>query len=146
MIFSIREVNSKDSKSCYELDLGSIKHWNQTQWENELEKDYVTAIGIHLNKSIYGVCVFHKIFDEVEIRYISVHPSYKRKGLGKKLIYKILEKCKNENIKRIFLEVSLKNKQACSFYDHFGFQTVSIRKKYYKDGSDALLKEKMLNK
>ena len=105
-------------------------------------QDYVTALGIYLNKSLLGVCVFHKIYDEAEIRYLSVHPSYKRIGLGKKLIYKIFKECKNENIKRIFLEVSIKNKHALSFYDNLGFKTICIRKKYYKDGSDALLKEK----
>ena len=141
-MISLKEINFKDSKSCYELDMKSIKHWNQKQWKNELEKDYITAIGIFLNKSILGVCVFHKIYDEAEIRYLSVHPSYTRRGLGKKLIYKIFKECKNENIKRIFLEVSLKNKQALSFYDYFGFETINIRKNYYKDGSDALLKEK----
>ena len=143
---NIKEINPKDSKSCYELDLKSIKHWNQNQWKNELEKDYVTALGIYLNKLILGVCVFQKLYDEAEIRYLSIHPSYKRKGLGKKLIYKILKDCKNDNIKIIFLEVSQKNYQALSFYDDFGFETINIRKKYYKDGSDALLKKKMLNK
>ena len=142
----IKKIKYKNAKSCYELDLISINHWNQNQWENELEKENVTAIGIYLNNSILGVCVFHKIYDEAEIRYLSVHPFYKRKGLGKKLINKIFEECKIENIKKIFLEVSLKNKEALSFYDHFGFETISLRKKYYKDGSDALLKQKMLNK
>ena len=141
-MINIGEINPRNSKSCYELDLKSIKHWNQNQWKNELENDYVTAIGLYLDRSILGVCVFHKIFDEAEIRYLSVHPSYKRRGLGKKLIFNIFKKCRNENIKRIFLEVSTKNKQALSFYNYFGFKTISIRKKYYKDGSDALLKEK----
>tara|TARA_B100000674_G_scaffold369239_1_gene311644 strand:+ start:219 stop:656 length:438 start_codon:yes stop_codon:yes gene_type:complete len=145
-MINIKEVNSKNSRSCYELDLKTIKHWNQIQWKNELGKDYVSAIGIYLNNLMLGVCVFHTLFDEVEIRYISVHPLYKRRGLGKKLINKIFRECKNENIKRILLEVSLKNKQALRFYDYFGFKTISIRKKYYKDGSDALIKEKMLNK
>ena len=142
----IKGINSKNSKRCYELDLISIKHWNQNQWKNELEKDYVTAKGIYLKNSILGVCVVHKLYDEAEIRYLSVHPSYKRRGLGKKLIYRIFKECKNENINRIFLEVSLRNEQALSFYDFFGFETISIRKNYYKDGSDALFKEKMLNK
>ena len=142
MIISIKEINSKNSEICYELDLKSIKHWNQKQWEKELEKDFVTAIGIFFKKSILGVCVFHKLDDEAEITYLSVHPAYKRRGLGKKLIYQVFRKCKKENIKRIFLEVSLKNKQALRFYDHFGFKTISVRKKYYRDGSDALLKEK----
>ena len=144
-MISIKKVNSRNSKSCYELDLKSIKHWNQNQWKDELEKDYLTVMGIYLNKSILGVCVFHKLYDEAEIRYLSVHPSYQRIGLGKKLIYKVFRECKNENINRIILEVSFKNKQALSFYDYFGFKTISIRKKYYRDGSDALLKEKNVN-
>ena len=141
-MMDIREINSKNSKCCYELDLKTIKHWNQNQWKNELEKDHVTAIGIYINKSILGVCVFHKIYDEAEIRYLAVHPSYKRKGLGKRLLNKIFEEFKNDKIKRVFLEVSIQNKQALSFYDYFGFETICVRKKYYKDGSDALLKEK----
>ena len=145
-MLNIKEINAKNSKSCYELDLKSIKHWNQNQWKKELENVYVTAMGLYLNNSIIGICVFHKIFDEAEIRYLSVHPYYKRRGLGKKLICRIFKECEDENIKRIFLEVSIKNKQALSFYSNFGFKTISIRKKYYKDGSDALIKEKMLNK
>ena len=141
-MINIKEINAKNSKSCYELDLKSIKHWNQNQWEKELEKDYINAMGIFLNNSIIGVCVIHKIYDEAEIRYLSIHPSYQKRGLGKKLINQIMKECKNENIKRIFLEVSIKNKQALSFYKNSGFKTIDIRKNYYKDGSDALIKEK----
>ena len=141
-MLNIREIHPKNSNFCYEFDLKSLKLWTYSQWEYELNKDDVTAIGIFFNNSMKGVCVFHKIYDEIEIRYLAIHPSCKRKGLGKRLIYEIFKECKNENIKRIFLEVSLKNKQALSFYDYFGFKTISIRKKYYRDGSDALLKEK----
>jgi len=42
------------------------------------------------------------------------------------------------------LEVSLSNVNAESFYNRFDFFTVGIRRNYYKDGSDALLKEKKL--
>ena len=141
-MINIRKIDSKNSKSCYEFDLSSIKLWNQNQWEKELEKDYINAMGIFLNNSIIGVCVIHKIYDEAEIRYLSIHPSYQKRGLGKKLINQIMKECKNENIKRIFLEVSIKNKQALSFYKNSGFKTIDIRKNYYKDGSDALIKEK----
>ena len=141
-MINISKVESKDSKTCYELDFKSIKHWNKNQWEKELEKEYITAIGIFFNNSLVGVCVIHKIYDEAEIRYLSIHPSYQKRGLGKKLINQIMKECKNENIKRIFLEVSIKNKQALSFYKNYGFKTIDIRKNYYKDGSDALIKEK----
>ena len=142
MMTLIKEIKSDNSKLCYEFDSTTIKLWSQNQWQKELENDFVTTIGIYLNNKLLGLCVFQKIYDEAEIRYLSIHPYFKRRGLGKKLIYKIFKECKNENIKRIFLEVSLNNKQALSFYDYLGFKTINIRKKYYKDGSDALLKEK----
>ena len=141
-MINIKKIDSKNAKSCQELDLISLNHWNQSQWEKELEKDYITAMGIFFNKLIIGICVIHKIYDEAEIRYLSVHPSYKKRGLGKKLFHQIIKECKNENIKRIFLEVSINNQQALSFYDNFGFKTIDVRKNYYKDGSDALIKEK----
>ena len=48
------------------------------------------------------------------------------------------------NNQKILLEVSQSNVNAERFYERFDFSTVGIRKNYYKDGSDALLKEKKL--
>ena len=42
--------------------------------------------------------------------------------------------------------VNEKNLEAQNFYNAFGFKTIGIRKKYYKDGSNALLQEKKLLK
>ena len=60
-----------------------------------------------------------------------------------KYLFSISKKLK---IKKIFLEVSKSNSVAENFYNHFDFCTVGIRKNLYKDGSDALLKEKELIK
>ena len=49
-----------------------------------------------------------------------------------------------EYLTKLFLEVSHSNVIAEKFYNHFDFYTVGIRRNYYKDGSDALLKEKKL--
>ena len=48
------------------------------------------------------------------------------------------------NLNKILLEVSHTNFTAENFYSRFDFSTVGIRRNYYKDGSDALLKEKKL--
>ena len=49
-----------------------------------------------------------------------------------------------QSIDKVLLEVSQKNVIAEKFYCNFDFYTVGIRRNYYKDGSDALLKEKKL--
>ena len=58
----------------------------------------------------------------------------------------LIKQCEKLNIKKLFLEVSNSNLTAEKFYSRFDFSTVGIRKNYYKDGSDALLKEKTNNK
>ena len=54
----------------------------------------------------------------------------------------LIKECEKLNINKLFLEVSNTNLIAEKFYSRFNFSTVGIRRNYYKDGSDALLKEK----
>ena len=56
----------------------------------------------------------------------------------------LIKECRKLNIKKLFLEVSNSNFTAEKFYSRFDFSTVGIRRNYYKDGSDALIKEKIL--
>ena len=56
----------------------------------------------------------------------------------------LIKYCEKLKIKKLSLEVSQRNVIAEKFYSHFDFLTVGIRRNYYKDGSDALLKEKKL--
>ena len=138
----IKNIEIEDSKDCIYLDSRSLNLWSQNQWENELINKHVNTLGIYSDELILGLCVFLIVVNEAELRYLSVDPSFRRKGLGSKLMNKFLEVCQRENITKVFLEVSNKNKEAISLYNSFGFETYIIRKKYYKDGSDAVLKEK----
>ena len=56
----------------------------------------------------------------------------------------LIQECEKLNLKKLLLEVSQSNDIAGKFYSSFDFFTVGIRKNYYKDGSDAVLKEKKL--
>jgi len=141
-MIQIKEIKYQDYLNCYYFDSNSFKFWDKIQWENELRKNNVKSLGIYSENLIVGICVFFLIFEEAELRYFSISPNLRRRGLGKKLFNKFLQICKKENINKIFLEVSIKNKEAIGFYEYFRFKTIGIRKKYYKDGSDALLKEK----
>ena len=56
----------------------------------------------------------------------------------------LIRECEKLHINKLFLEVSHTNFTAEKFYSRFDFSTVGIRKNYYKDGSNALLKEKKI--
>ena len=142
----IKGISHKQALDCYYLDLKTLKMWSLQQWETELKKKEVKTLGIYDEKLIIGICTYQIILDEVEISYLSIHPNHEKKGLGTYLINRLFEECYENNISKIFLEVSVKNKVAINFYKKSGFKTIGLRKNYYKDGSDAILKEKKLLK
>ena len=145
-MYLVKKISRKESQECHEIDLMTIKLWNLKQWEKELRKNYVYAFACFRNYQVVGICVFQKIFCNAELTYLSIHPTYRGRGLGKKLLKETLKICESFDIEKIQLEVSDKNLDALNFYNAFGFETIGIRKKYYKDGSNALLQEKKLLK
>ena len=56
----------------------------------------------------------------------------------------LIKVCEKMNVNKLQLEVSQSNVSAEKFYSRFDFLTVGTRRNYYKDGTDALLKEKKL--
>tara|TARA_A100001035_G_scaffold264696_1_gene246246 strand:+ start:650 stop:1090 length:441 start_codon:yes stop_codon:yes gene_type:complete len=143
-MISIREINEKDIDLCFELDSNTIALWSKQQWANEFKKEGIKVFGLLLANLVIGICVFQVVLDEAQINYFVVNQKYRKRGFGTYLMQYLIKQCKKMNVNKLFLEVSHTNVNAEKFYSSFDFSTVGIRRKYYKDGSDALLKEKKL--
>ena len=143
-MISIKHIKEKDIDLCYELDSNTISLWSKKQWANELKKEGIKVFGLLLSNLVIGICVFNVVLDEAQINFFVINQKYRKKGFGSYLMSYLIKQCEKLNINKIFLEVSRNNFTAEKFYSRFDFSTVGIRRKYYKDGSDALLKEKKL--
>ena len=143
-MISIKQINENDIDLCYELDSKTISLWSKKQWANEFKKEGTKIFGLLLENLLIGICVFQVVIDEVQINYFVVNQNFRKKGFGSYLMNYLIKRCKKLNINKLLLEVSQSNITAENFYNRFDFSTVGIRKNYYKDGSDALLKEKNL--
>ena len=145
-MISIKHINEKDIDLCYELDSNTISLWSKKQWSNEFQKEGIKVFGLLFSNFVIGICVFHVILDEAQINFFVVNQKYRKKGFGFYLMSFLIRQCEKLKIKKLLLEVSQSNVAAEKFYSRFDFFTVGIRRNYYKDGSDALLKEKNLEK
>ena len=143
-MLSIKYINKKDIDLCYELDSNTISLWSKKQWNNEFKAEGTKVFGLFLSNLVIGICVLHVVLDEAQINFFVINQKYRKKGFGSYLMNYSIKQCEKLNIKKIFLEVSRNNFTAEKFYSRFDFSTVGIRRNYYKDGSDALLKEKKL--
>ena len=143
-MISIKHINEKDSDLCYELDSNTISLWSKKQWTNEFKKEGTKIFGLSFKNFIIGICVLQFVLDEAHINYFVVNQKYRKRGFGSYFMSYLIKKCKRLKINRLLLEVSQNNLIAENFYNRFDFHTVGTRKNYYKDGSNALLKEKKL--
>ncbi len=143
-MISIKQIDQKEFELCYELDSNTICLWTKKQWQSECNKRGNKVIAMLLNKKIIGIYVVQIIIDEAQINYFSIKENFRQKGYGSQLMTYLIKECEKLNVKKLLLEVSECNLIAESFYCKFNFLTVGKRKKYYKDGADALLKEKKL--
>ena len=143
-MISVKQIYKKDVELCYQLDSNTISLWSKKQWENEFKKEGIKVLGILFSNLVIGICVFQVVIDEAQINYFVVNHNFRKKGFGTYLMSHLIKLCKKLNIKKLFLEVSQSNTIAIGFYDSFDFSTVGLRRNYYKDGSNALLKEKIL--
>ena len=140
----IKEIDQKEFELCFELDSNTICLWTKKQWESEFNKKGVKVVAILLKEKIIGIYVVQTIIDEVQINYFSIKYKFRRKGYGSYLMSYLIQQSEKSSIKKLLLEVSAKNLIAEAFYTKFNFLTVGTRKNYYKDGTDAVLKEKKL--
>ena len=143
-MISIKKINKKDIDLCYQLDSNTISLWSKKQWSHEFKKEGIRVFGVFFFNTLIGICVFHVVLDEAQINFFAINHKYRKKGFGTYLMNYLIKECEKLNISKLFLEVSHNNFIAEKFYSRFNFSTVGIRRNYYKDGSDALLKEKKL--
>jgi ribosomal-protein-alanine N-acetyltransferase len=90
-------------------------------------------------RHVIGYAGFWLVVDEAHINTIAVHPDWRRRGVGEQLLVMLLDRARELGANTTTLEVRVSNLVAQHLYRKYGFEEVSRRKHYYRDGEDALL-------
>ena len=97
------------------------------------------------NDEIVGFIIADIFDDRAEIIDVAVDVMYRNKKIGDKLVKHVIGLAKNNKCENITLEVKVTNKPALKLYKNNNFEIVSIRKKYYANGTiDAYLMSRKL--
>jgi len=97
------------------------------------------------NDEIVGFIIADIFDDRAEIIDVAVDVMYRNKKIGDKLVKHVIGLAKNNKCENITLEVKVTNKPALKLYKNNNFEIVSIRKKYYSNGTiDAYLMSRKL--
>jgi ribosomal-protein-alanine N-acetyltransferase len=111
-------------------------------YENELQRPDVCYIFVlRLPEApVAGFCAFWKVVDQIHINNLAIHPSYRRRGLGRLLLARVLDEAAALDATHATLEVRRSNVAACRLYQTAGFTLAGIRTSYYTNPiEDALI-------
>ena len=119
-----------------EADLFGLDAWSADGVREELTGDRRTALVADQDGRVVGYVVTLDSGDVVDLQRVAVHPAHRRRGLARELLAAAGTRS------RMLLEVAAGNEPALAFYAAEGFTEIHRRRRYYRDGTDAVLMER----
>ena|GEM_PF-102542 len=143
---TIRKATSADADAIHAVDVAAFADdsWPRESFDevlNEPECHYFIA---YCNGAIVGYCGMYHETEETphccNIETLAVVPTFRRKGLGRLLVQKMLDTAKELGLGKAELEVNTKNANAIKLYQDFGFAIEEHEPGYYShSGEDAYI-------
>ena len=126
--------------ACLALDAASLGGlWSAVHWRRELEEPQRPGIGLFSGDALLAMACGWLVLDELHITLVAVDPHRRRQGLGRRVLRQLLSTGRRLGAERATLEVSAGNGAAQALYASCGFRIAGRRRRYYRDGSDALI-------
>ncbi|MFF2297145.1 ribosomal protein S18-alanine N-acetyltransferase [Arthrobacter bambusae] len=74
-----------------------------------------------------------------DVQTIAVVPEFEGRGIGSAILTELIEEARRRGAVEVLLEVRADNPRAQALYVRFGFEQIHVRRRYYRDGTDALI-------
>lgn len=138
-------THSRDLSENFKSFLKTWGYWPYEELRKSMETGHYRLFIVESDEETLAALLVFSSPDAVDVIYIFSSPDYRRHKLASKLLKECERFFKEEGrVEKIFLEVRKDNTPAQKLYESFGMTLIDIRKKYYKDGCDALIYSKKL--
>jgi ribosomal-protein-alanine N-acetyltransferase len=141
-VLRIRPMTADDLPAVQLIERASFATpWPSHAYRQELEGN---RLAHYLVATLAGEVVAYGgiwvMVDEAHITTFAVHPRYRQRRIGERLLMALLDLALDRHAREATLEVRLTNLAARRLYEKYGFRPVGIRPRYYTDNQeDALI-------
>ena len=119
------------------------KPWSRQAFADELINPVAAYVVAVCGGEVVGYAGVWIVKGEGQITNVAVHPDYRRRGVGRELVGRLIEAC--GDVDSVTLEVRKSNTAARLLYAEMGFEACGERKKYYEGVEDALIMTRRQN-
>lgn len=114
--------------------------WSKNAFKDSLELENTAFYVAIKEENVVGYCGVYKVLNSADITNVAVKKEERKKGVAEQMLKEAIKDAKNEGIKEIMLEVRESNEAAISLYKKNGFESITKRKKYYRNPvEDAII-------
>ena len=137
---TIEEVSLNDVDEIAAMESKYIYHpYSEAVLKEMLRNPNCLALKVVENGETAGYASGQFVVDEFNMNNIVIKEKFRRMGLATALMNEIVNRCKVEKAKKVYLEVAQSNDAALNLYYKFGFKFLYERKKYYGDENALVL-------
>lgn len=137
----IQTMTEADTKEIAELEAELFSMpWSRQGFTDTLTMPNVLFLVAREEEELAGYCGIYMAADEGEITNVAVRPSFRRQGIGVRLVSELMEEAAAEGVTHFLLEVRESNEAAIRLYEKLGFSACGRRKRFYeRPVEDALV-------
>ncbi len=143
---ALREIRPSDFEALYRLDQICFEPgiaYSRGELRRFLGVPTADGLVAELDGTIAGFAIGYLTRESVaRVVTLDVHPSFRRRSLGKALLEELLNRFSRAGGREARLEVSTENTGAIAFYRKLGFRQRRRIPGYYGRGRDAIEMEK----
>ncbi len=130
----IRWMIRRDMPSVLEIENGSFEFpWSEEEFIRCLRQRNCIGMVAESNEEVTGFMIYELDKNKLHLLNFAVHQKFRRSGVGRAMIEKLVSKLTNQRRSRITLEVRETNLQAQIFFRELGFRAISVLRQYYED-------------
>jgi ribosomal-protein-alanine N-acetyltransferase len=114
--------------------------WTEDEFIRCLRQRDCIGMVAERNEDVAGFMIYELHKNRIHILSFAVHPDYRRQGIGRSMVDKLVSKLAYQRRNRIVLEVRETNLDAQLFFRQLGFRATSVLRSFYEDTpEDAFL-------
>jgi ribosomal-protein-alanine N-acetyltransferase len=142
----LRDMTDADVPAVHALEraLFPVDAWPEQMFRDELSQPetrryYVAEEAGPEGNRIVAYAGLLCVQPIADVQTIAVVPEREGRGIGSAVLAELIAEARRRGAEDVLLEVRADNPRAQALYRRFGFAQIHLRRRYYRDGADALI-------
>lgn len=143
----IRWMIRRDMPAVLKIEDSSFDFpWREEEFVRALRQRNCIGMVAELGEEVVGYMIYELHKSRLHLLSIAVEPGYRRRGIGRALVQKLVSKLEHQRRTRVLLEIRERNLEGQLFFKEMGFRATCVLNEFYEESKeDAYLMQVRVN-